>query len=477
MKLENFKLKLLLSDYLILMTSFYLAGVFQSFIKGSSSDIETYILFLEFFYLSFISFCILVIFQFNNLYKVHVFLSKAKQFLTILESLFYGSILVIVVSFLFKISLIIDSRLFILFFSFISVFLISFARIFILRPIFLHRRSIYNRRILLIGPQKNALMVASKFLINNELGAELVGYLDDNYTPIDSNLFNEIRYLGKIDELEKVISSEIIDEVIISIDKSPPEKILKLIDKCNDLGLSVKLTSDLFKIVGEKIEVENYYGIKLINSSPRIDENFSLYFKRVFDFVAALIGIIILSPLLLLIAIIIKLTSRGPVLFKQKRIGKNGKAFTFYKFRSMTVVDGEDEERKKMMIDFMKNGNDSELNKIINESRVTKIGKFIRKTSLDELPQLFNVLKGDMSLVGPRPCLPYEYENYDEWQKRRLDVYPGCTGVWQVYGRGKVSFDDSVILDLFYINNMSPWFDLSLILRTIPVMIYGRGGK
>ena len=115
--------------------------------------------------------------------------------------------------------------------------------------------------------------------------------------------------------------------------------------------------------------------------------------------------------------------------------------------------------------------------KVINENRITEIGKVIRKTSLDELPQLFNVIKGDMSLVGPRPCLPYEFESYVGWQKRRLNVLPGCTGVWQVTGRSSVSFKDSIVLDLYYINNMSPWLDLQILFKTIPVMLFARGGK
>jgi lipopolysaccharide/colanic/teichoic acid biosynthesis glycosyltransferase len=144
----------------------------------------------------------------------------------------------------------------------------------------------------------------------------------------------------------------------------------------------------------------------------------------------------------------------------------------------MFVNGGEDEERKKMMIDFMKEGKTQDSStKVINAKRVTRVGRIIRKTSLDELPQLFNVLKGDMSLVGPRPCLPYEYENYANWQKRRVGVLPGCTGVWQVTGRSSVSFKDSIVLDLYYINNMSPWLDVQILIKTIPVMFFARGGK
>jgi lipopolysaccharide/colanic/teichoic acid biosynthesis glycosyltransferase len=141
----------------------------------------------------------------------------------------------------------------------------------------------------------------------------------------------------------------------------------------------------------------------------------------------------------------------------------------------MKVTDEKDEERILQMLNFMKD--ESQKTKIINDKRVTWIGNLIRKTSLDELPQLFNVLKGDMSLVGPRPCLPYEYKNYDEWQKRRVNVIPGCTGVWQVWGRSSVSFKESVILDLYYMNNMSPWFDLQLLFQTIPAILTARGAK
>ena len=200
--------------------------------------------------------------------------------------------------------------------------------------------------------------------------------------------------------------------------------------------------------------------------------------KRFFDILAAGLGIVFLSPIFLTIAFFIKLSSKGPILFYQTRVGKNGRSFQMYKFRSMYLSKDDDEERKKMMIEFMKkDADDVSGQKIINAKRVTTIGQIIRKTSLDELPQLFNVVRGEMSLVGPRPCLPYEYENYAEWQKRRLSVIPGCTGVWQVAGRSNVSFKDSVVLDLYYINNMSPWLDLQILFKTIPVILFARGGK
>jgi len=241
----------------------------------------------------------------------------------------------------------------------------------------------------------------------------------------------------------------------------------------------VRVNSELFKTISENLIVEKYGEVSLINSSPQVKSELTIYFKTIFDKIIALLGLILSLPFFIVIAIIIKLTSKGPVFYKQKRIGKDGKEFNFLKFRSMTVVDGEDEERKKKMLKFMKEdqteGNGD--TKVINEQRVTRIGKFLRKYSLDELPQLINVLKGEMSLVGPRPCLPYEFEHYEEWQKERVKVLPGCTGVWQVYGRSKVNFKDSVVMDLYYIHNMSPWLDLQLIIKTIPVLLFGKGGK
>lgn len=238
------------------------------------------------------------------------------------------------------------------------------------------------------------------------------------------------------------------------------------------------MTSNLLDVVSKKIQTEKYADIAVIDISPQYNDNFTLGLKRIADIAIASVGIFILSPFLALIALFVKLSSPGPIFFKQARIGKDGKEFKIYKFRSMKALDGEDEERKKMMIEFIKNGaNGASDTKVINESRVTWIGNIIRKTSLDELPQLFNVIKGDMSLVGPRPCLPYEYDNYDEWQKRRVSVIPGCTGVWQVCGRSQVNYNESVVLDLYYINNMSPWLDIQLIFQTIPVMLFSRGAK
>ncbi len=203
--------------------------------------------------------------------------------------------------------------------------------------------------------------------------------------------------------------------------------------------------------------------------------------KRALDLMLTSLILIALSPLLLLVMLAIKIGSPGPVFHKQIRLGERGKPFTFYKFRSM-YVNTDDAEHRSYVKNFIKAGNPygidengKPLFKIYDDGRVTRVGRLIRKYSLDEFPQLLNVLKGEMSLVGPRPPLPHEYKNYRDWHKKRLDGIPGITGLWQVSDKNRIPFDKMVKLDIHYLKNWSLWLDIKIILRTIPVMLKGEG--
>lgn len=200
------------------------------------------------------------------------------------------------------------------------------------------------------------------------------------------------------------------------------------------------------------------------NESTR---GFSFYevIKRVIDVVCSFIGVLVLSPLFIIIAIIIKFTSKGPVFFSQRRVGRDGKEFKMYKFRSMVV---NAEELKEKLV--AQNEMSGPMFKMKDDPRVTKVGKFIRKTSIDELPQLFNVLKGDMSLVGPRPSLPKEVAQFEDWMYRRLEVKPGLTCYWQVSGRNNIDFEDWMKLDIKYVDERSTWIDIKLIFKTVGVL-------
>lgn len=219
------------------------------------------------------------------------------------------------------------------------------------------------------------------------------------------------------------------------------------------------------------------------------DRHLYLQIKRLMDIVLSSILLMLLSPLLLLIALLIKLDSSGPVIFRQARIGKDGKPFTMLKFRSMRQ-DADPRVHQEHMRRLIR-GTDASGNpggdesgdsgeragKLSNDARVTRVGKIIRKTSLDELPQLFNILKGEMSLLGPRPSLPYEVELYNDWHMRRLEVLPGMASLWLVRGRADIPFDDQVRLDIEYIENQSLWLDLKILLQTVPAVLSGRGAE
>ena len=419
----------------------------------------------------------IIIFQYNGLYRINIIITRASHLVHIMKAIYYGALNIVLISLLIEPANVLDSQLII----FVSILIVIPAlylfRAEILRYILIRfSGTSFKRNVIIVGDGKAGKMLATKLMYENPIGLNILGFVDN-----DKKLNEEVvigkKVIGNLNNLEEIIDRYDVDELLIAVDDEDNEKVLEVIDLCKSLKISVRVTSELFNIVSRKLSTEKYADIPVIDVSSHYNNAITLGMKRTFDLVASTIALVLLSPVMLVITILIKVTSSGSILFKQTRVGKHGKTFQFYKFRSMTNIDGEDEDRKKLMLDFMNNENGDADTKIINNSRVTWIGNLIRKSSLDELPQLFNVLRGEMSLVGPRPCLPYEYENYDDWQKRRVSVIPGCTGVWQVWGRSSVSFKESVVLDLYYINNMSPWFDLQLIYQTIPAMLTARGAK
>ena len=478
MKYPKYKYVFAVFDFAVILISFFAAkfiaiDILNKKLILDDNSLPSIITFVVF------SILFIFIFQNNYLYKINVFLTRAPQLTALLKSFIYGAILLIIFSFVIKFSLLLSSRVFMLCFIATGFIGVSVVRLFILKPYYMNfSKILHNSNVIIIGAGKSGKLLAEKLIFENFYGMWIAGFLDDNIEA-GAFVFKEMKCLGKLDEMKSIVMNLEIDEIIIAIDNIGYEKLMSLIDRCNELEKSVKLTSELFNIVPEKIVTETYSGIPVVDLSPKVNKNINYIYKRVFDYVASITGLIILSPVFIIISILIKLTSPGKIFFTQMRIGKDGKPFKFYKFRSMKINSDSDKERESFMIDFIKNNYAANLNstKIINENNITSVGKFIRKTSLDELPQLINVLKGDMSLVGPRPCLKYEYDSYDDWHKRRHTVMPGCTGVWQVSGRSTVSFRDSVVLDLYYINNMTPWLDLQLIFKTFPVMIFGRGAK
>ncbi len=476
-KVPSFKYLFGIIDVLVLFGSFIAAMYWLR--NDSSLNIFEFLgqsIFLVFIFFL-MSLIYMVIFQYNGLYRINIIITRAAHLAHIMKAIYYGALNIVLISLLIEPANVLDSRLII----FVSVLLVIPAlylvRVEILRYILIRfSGTSFKRNVIIVGDGKAGKMLATKLMYENPIGLNILGFVDDDKKLNDEVVIGK-KVIGNLNNLEDIIDKFDVDELLIAVDDEDNEKVLGVIDLCKSLKISVRVTSELFDIVSRKLSTEKYADIPVIDVSSHYNNAITLGMKRTFDLVASTIALILLSPVMLVITILIKVTSSGSILFKQTRVGKHGKTFQFYKFRSMTNIDGEDEDRKKLMLDFMNNENGDADTKIINNSRVTWIGNLIRKSSLDELPQLFNVLQGEMSLVGPRPCLPYEYENYDDWQKRRVSVIPGCTGVWQVWGRSSVSFKESVVLDLYYINNMSPWFDLQLIYQTIPAMLTARGAK
>jgi exopolysaccharide biosynthesis polyprenyl glycosylphosphotransferase len=346
-----------------------------------------------------------------------------------------------------------------------SGWLVSVAALSIWRAL-AHRA--YERLRDVLAPANRVLIVGA-----NRLGSELAAELKDGYRVVGyvdngSDLEHlELPLLGPVSQLDELVQAYAVDEIIIALPANRREQVSTVLARGFRRHVQVKLLPELGELLPARFEVHDLGGRRYIGFVPVAAVSWA---KRALDLVLVSLGVLVLTPLLLLIALAIKLDSRGPVFYRQQRVGKNGRHFSMLKFRSM-CVDAESR------LDALRMHNEASgpLFKMRRDPRVTAVGRVLRRWSLDELPQLFNVLRGEMSLVGPRPPLPAEVEQYEDWQLGRLRAVPGLTGLWQVSGRSEVPFHDMVRLDLHYIRNWSMSLDLEILLRTIPTVLTNRG--
>ncbi len=282
-----------------------------------------------------------------------------------------------------------------------------------------------------------------------------------------------IPVLGSLADFPAILTANPVDEVILTVDRGQLEKFEDVFLRCEEMGVRTRLVLDFFPHVLARVELEEFEGTPLLTFSTTPDDGLALTAKRTLDVsLSILLGLVYLVPVLLA-AILVRLSSRGPALFRQTRCGLNGRPFTLFKLR--TMVDGAD-DRLTEVKDL--NQHDGPVFKARHDPRVTPLGRLIRRLSLDEAPQFWNVLKGEMSLVGPRPPLPGEVSRYELWQRRRLSMKPGVTGLWQVSGRSEIlDFEQWMELDLAYIDNWSIGLDLKILLRTVPAVLSGRGAR
>jgi exopolysaccharide biosynthesis polyprenyl glycosylphosphotransferase len=334
----------------------------------------------------------------------------------------------------------------------------------------------FRRRMLIIGSDSEAERIAD-CIIRQNAPFSIVGTVSAcGECRLNSGVPK--RNLGRFEELEAIVAGNDVQEVVITDEAVAKPELIGLLDFFTTQGINAWFLPKLMPIIDLKLYIDNLCGIPMVRLEYRRYRFIFRRAKHALDTGLALLGLAVSLPLFAVFALAIKLTSPGPVFYRAQAVGKGGRFFGMYKFR--TMVMGASQELHKSYVTRMIKGEitqdgSGKIMKIVEDPRVTKVGRILRKTSLDELPQLINVLKGDMSLVGPRPCLPYEYEIYKDWHKKRTSVRPGISGLWQVVGRSEVSFEDMILLDLYYIYNRSLELDFSILFETIFVLLKKKG--
>jgi exopolysaccharide biosynthesis polyprenyl glycosylphosphotransferase len=331
------------------------------------------------------------------------------------------------------------------------------------------RRGIGVARVIIVGAGEVGRTVMRTMVAHPDLGYEIVGFIDDDPAKGTTDI-GRFKGLGSLDNLPLLVQDEAIDEVIITLPWQYHRKIMAIMAQCERENVKARIVPDLFQMTLSRMSITEVAGIPLVGIKQVRISPITWFLKRGVDVAFSLVVLILFAPLMGLLALIIKLDSPGPVLFRQERVGKGGRSFTLFKFRSMTTGA---EEQKDLLRDL--NEANGPIFKIKEDPRVTRLGRLLRRLSLDELPQFYNVLRGDMSLIGPRPPIPEEVAQYQPWHKRRLEVAPGITGLWQVSGRSELPFDEMALLDIYYVEQWSPALDLKILLRTIPTVLFGDG--
>ncbi|HZZ84818.1 MAG TPA: sugar transferase [Anaeromyxobacteraceae bacterium] len=333
----------------------------------------------------------------------------------------------------------------------------------------LRRRGYNSRRFLVVGSGPSSSEVLSLLGSHPEWGLQCAGCLleDDGAQgkPVGP-------VLGNLRDLARILGEQVVDEVIFAMGRERLDGVEEALAICAEQGVGAWVYANFFRRGIAKFTVEDVDGVPMLAFSTVPGDPLALLAKRAADVLASAVALVLLAPLLTLAALAIRLDSPGPVLFRQRRVGTHGREFWLYKFRSM-AIDAEAQLGKLKALNEVT----GPVFKMRNDPRVTRVGHFIRKTSIDELPQFWNVLRGDMSVVGPRPPVPSEVKEYERWHRRRLSVTPGITCIWQISGRNDVDFDRWMELDLQYIDNWSLYNDLKIFLRTIPAVLTGRGAR
>jgi exopolysaccharide biosynthesis polyprenyl glycosylphosphotransferase len=320
-----------------------------------------------------------------------------------------------------------------------------------------------------MGSGELASEIISNMRAHPEWGMTLAGFvLEDGARAPDSSA----PILGRIDDLGRILEEHVVDDVVFAVPRERLHSIEDAVKVCEEQGVGVLIALDVLRFGNARMSVGDLNGLPMLALTRTPSDDLALAAKRAFDVAVSFLVLLLLSPVFLAVAIAIKIDSPGPVFFKQTRVGLQGRIFGIWKFRSMYL---DAEARLESL--RAQNEMSGPVFKMRNDPRITRVGRFIRRTSLDEFPQFWNVLRGEMSVVGPRPPIPAEVRQYKRWQRRRLSVKPGITCVWQISGRNNIDFDRWMELDLEYIDQWSLWADIRICLKTIPAVLGSRGAS
>ncbi|MGE5236435.1 MAG: sugar transferase [Acidobacteriota bacterium] len=393
--------------------------------------------------------------------------SLTKEIGLVIRVVVLGILVVAAAGYLFRLHFV--SRPFLVLFGAVDVVALATARV-------LERRTSWGRKlveapervVVIVGCGEDAIGMAERIESHTAWGVSLRGLIDTERCGRER--IGRFPVVGDVDDLAGLLTREVIDEVVIAVPTRQLGELEALLLRCQELGVRVRVALRPFSHLQPHLELETLDGVPLLTFSTMPTATLALFTKRVIDVAMSLLGLLLSLPLWPLIAIAIAASSRGGVFFRQERCGLRGRRFVLLKFR--TMVEGaeglrDDVEHLNVM--------DGPVFKAPNDPRVTRVGRILRRSSLDELPQLWNILTGDMALVGPRPPIPEEVERYLPWQRRRLAMKPGLTGLWQVSGRTELDFATWMELDLAYIDNWSLWLDLKILALTLPAVLRGRG--
>jgi exopolysaccharide biosynthesis polyprenyl glycosylphosphotransferase len=415
----------------------------------------------------------ILFFQYNS-YHSHRTVPLTREALTTVRVVGFGTVLLATLAYLMPLRQL--SRSWFVMFAFLATILLLMEKI-LVRVIarWVRSKGLNYRTVLIVGTGRRATDIARLIFGHKYWGYKILGFVSDGHRL--SNGWARFRIFGNVPDLRRILESgeihEPIDEIVFAVTRKKLDEMKQIFLMCEELGIRTRVAMNFIQNRVAKMEIEELEGVPFLTFTTTPSNETHLALKRALDVAISLVILALAGPILGIAALAIKFSSPGSVVFKQQRIGLNGRMFTLYKFR--TMIDDAHARRDEVAHLNEMNG---PVFKMRDDPRVTPVGRWLRRFSLDEVPQLWNVLKGDMSLVGPRPPIPEEVASYHRWHRRRLSMKPGLTCLWQINGRNQIQdFDHWMKLDLQYIDNWSPSLDFKILLRTIPAVLSGKGAS